>query len=148
MQNGKTISLAPSDATHSVAQSGPVDVAAAAPPALDRALRLVGAEHEAELLDRLAADLARVAEALAVACVRQDREDLRGTAHVLTALLGTVGEAADAEAAGALRAAIAAGAWPEIDRAGNDVACRVARLQEAVAARRASRGRGAEGGAS
>ena len=145
MQNRPNIALAPSDATHPVARSGPVDVAAAATTALDRALRLVGPAHEAELLDRLAADLARVAEALAVACVRQDREDLRDTAHVLTALLGTVGEAADAEAAGALRAAIAAGVWTEIDRAGIAAGCRVARLQQTVAARRAAPGPRAEG---
>ncbi len=138
MQSRPDIALAPTDAPSHVAHPAPPHGPADAPAALDDALRLVGPEHAAELLDRLAADLARMSEALADGCVRRDIAALRDAGHVLTALLGTVGEAADAEAAGALRAAVAAGIWPKIDAAAAGTGCRVARLRETVAARRAA----------
>jgi hypothetical protein len=140
MQSRPDTALAFPDATRPVVQGAQPGAAASVPAELEDALRLVGPDQQGELLDRLAADLARSAALLTQARARRDARGLREAAHVLTALLGTVGAAEDAAAAGALREAVAAGAWPRIDAAAGAVGRRVAGLRDVVAARRAACG--------
>jgi hypothetical protein len=72
---------------------------------LDRLLQMAGPRDGAELLERLAEDLGRIAPALRVACAKGDRAAVRAETHVLLAVAGSIGAAGLEDEARALNRA-------------------------------------------
>jgi two-component system aerobic respiration control sensor histidine kinase ArcB len=72
---------------------------------LDRLLDMAGPEVGAELLSRLAEDLARVGAALTAAVAAGDRAAVRAETHILIAVAGSVGGIGLAEDARTLNTA-------------------------------------------
>lgn len=106
---------------------------------LDRLLALAGPADAAELLERLATDLARVDGALTAAVAAEDRAAVRAETHVLISVAGAAGAFGLAEDARRLNTAAHDDNAPLSPTLMQDITRDLRTLQGLIAARAARR---------